>query len=60
MQPLRVDVVRAPREMTLSTFGSQYPSPVPIQKLALINGLEPNESIHSGTLVKRVVGDNKS
>jgi predicted Zn-dependent protease len=60
VQPMRVDVVRAPREMTLSTFGSQYPSPVPIQKLALINGLEPNASIHSGALVKRVVGDNKS
>ena len=60
VQPMRVDVVRAPRDMTLSTFGSQYPSPVNIQKLALINGLDPNESIHSGSLVKRVVGDDPS
>ena len=56
VQPMRVDVVRAPRNMTLATFESQYPSPVNIQKLALINGLEPNSSIQSGELVKRVVG----
>ena len=57
VQPMRVDVVRAPRNMTLATFESQYPSPVNIQKLALINGLEPNANIQSGELVKRVVGD---
>jgi predicted Zn-dependent protease len=57
VQPLRVDVIRAPRNMTLTTFESQYPSPVNIQKLALINGLEPNSNIQSGELVKRVVGD---
>ncbi|HET9299916.1 MAG TPA: M48 family metalloprotease [Candidatus Polarisedimenticolaceae bacterium] len=57
VQPLRVDVIRAPRNMTLATFESQYPSPVNIQKLALINGLEPNANIQSGELVKRVVGD---
>jgi len=57
VEPLRVDVIRAPRNMTLSTFESQYPSPVNIQKLALINGLEPNSNIQSGELVKRVVGN---
>jgi len=57
VEPLRVDVIRAPRNMTLTTFESQYPSPVNIQKLALINGLEPNSNIQSGELVKRVVGN---
>lgn len=57
VQPLRVDVVRAPRNMDLATFERTYPSPVDMQKLALINGLEPSSSIKSGELVKRVVGD---
>ena len=55
VQPMRVDVVRAPREMTLTSFETAYPSSVDVQKLALINGIDPGAKISSGDLVKRVV-----
>ena len=58
VKPMRVDVVRAPREMTITTFENQYPSPVSVEKLAIINHLNPNGKIESGQLVKRIVGEN--
>jgi predicted Zn-dependent protease len=61
VQPMRVDVVRAPRDMSLSSFGSQYKSSVNVQKLALINGVQDaNAPVRGGELVKVVVGDNLS
>jgi hypothetical protein len=42
--------------MTLSEFNRQYPSVVPIETLALINGMtDGNATIAMGESVKRVV-----
>jgi hypothetical protein len=42
--------------MTLSEFNRQYPSVVPIETIALINGMaDGNASIAAGESVKRVI-----
>jgi predicted Zn-dependent protease len=56
VQPLRLDIVTLDRAMTLRQFAQRYPSQVPIEELALINGLGPDDSIAARTAVKRVVG----
>ncbi len=57
VQAARVDVVKAPREMTLDQFNRQYPSSIPIGQLATINGLDDaNGTLRQGQMVKRVVG----
>ena len=55
-QPMRVDVVKLDRAMTLAEFDRRYPSTVPLQKVALLNNLEPNTALRAGDEVKRVVG----
>lgn len=56
-QPQRVQLTRTPRAMTLEQFYQQYPSSVPIEEIALINGLQAGQTIAAGTTVKRVVGN---
>jgi hypothetical protein len=42
--------------MTLTQFQQQYPSVIPIEQLALINGMDSaNTSMPAGSWVKRVV-----
>ncbi len=55
-QPARLEIVRTDREMTLAQFAERYPSTVEIETLELINGVGADETIATGTLVKRVVG----
>jgi predicted Zn-dependent protease len=54
VQPVRVQLVRIPRAMTITEFHSAYPSAIPVAQVALINGVETGTTIPSGTLVKRV------
>jgi predicted Zn-dependent protease len=54
VQPVRVQLVRIPRAMTIAEFHQAYPSKIPVAEVALINGVETNTTIPSGTLVKRV------
>ncbi len=57
VQPARVELVKAPRQMTLEQFNAQYPSTVPIEQLAIINQLEgPSAVVPAGHTLKRVVG----
>ena len=56
VQPKRVQLVRVPRAMTLEEFYQQYPSTVPVAEIALMNDLQPGQTIAAGTTVKRVVG----
>lgn len=53
--PNKVSVVTVPRAMTLTQFNTQYPSVVPLETIAIINGMEGGTMIPAGTLVKRVV-----
>ena len=55
-QPARLAIVRLPRSMTLAQFAAAYPSTVPLETLALINGVEPGIVLPAGARVKRVVG----
>jgi len=56
VQPNRITIVRINAPMTLSEFNSRYPSRIPLDELALINGLEgPNTRIPAGRSVKRVI-----
>lgn len=56
VQPNRITIVRTNAAMTLAEFNSRYPSRIPIEELALINGLAgPNTRIPAGTSVKRII-----
>ena len=57
VQPAKVELMKAPRQMTLEQFNAQYPSTVPIEQLAIINELEgPSAVVPAGHTLKRVVG----
>ena len=56
VQPMRLRLERAPRTMTLEQFNTQYSSSIPVEEVALINGMGKGDQLRSGTTVKRVVG----
>lgn len=56
VQPMRLGLVRLPRDMSLREFGERYPSSVPIATLAILNEVEEGAHLEAGTSVKRVVG----
>jgi predicted Zn-dependent protease len=56
VQPMRLEIVRVPREMTIREFNQRYPSTVPLTKVALINEVDENGRLAAGTMAKRVVG----
>jgi len=60
VQPARVHVVKLPRPMTVTEFNAQYPSSIPVDQVALINGVDKNATIPAGEKVKRVIGGVKS
>lgn len=53
-QPMRITLVLLPRDMTVAEFRQAYPSSIPIEQLALINGVSVDGRFARGTLVKRV------
>lgn len=55
VQPDRIEVVRIPRAMSIEEFHRDYPSAVPVDQLALINGVQLGDRFASGTRVKRIV-----
>jgi predicted Zn-dependent protease len=55
VEPDRIELVRLPRQMTVEEFYQRYPSTIPIEKIALINGVELDDTMAGGLLVKRVV-----
>lgn len=54
VQPVRVRLVRLPQAMTIAQFHQAYPSTIPVEKVALINGVDTSTTLPAGTLVKRV------
>jgi predicted Zn-dependent protease len=56
VQPLRLDVVRADRGASLEQLARERASPVPAQKLALLNQVDAGAALPSGQLVKLVTG----
>ncbi len=55
-QPLRLDIVRADRAITVEQLARERQSAVPVEKLVLLNQVEANQPLRSGELVKMVVG----
>lgn len=56
IQPARIELVRLPRAMTVREYNRRYPSTIPIEQLALINGVHVGDTLGRGLLVKRVTG----
>ncbi len=56
VQPARVQVIKLPQPMTLAQFTAQYPSSIPPEVVALINGIDKNATLPAGHELKRVVG----
>jgi predicted Zn-dependent protease len=55
VQPARVRIVKVPSAMTLAEFNRRYPSSIPIERLALLNGVAADGRLEAGSLAKRVV-----
>lgn len=55
-QPARLELVTLKESMTLEQFQARYPSTIPLEELALLNGVEPGATLAAGRQVKRVVG----
>jgi predicted Zn-dependent protease len=55
VRPNVIDIVQIPSAMTLSQFNARYPSVVPIAELSIINQIGANETMRSGSRVKRVI-----
>jgi predicted Zn-dependent protease len=56
VEPLRLDIVRLDRAMSLTSFVQGSPQPVDIDVLARLNRVEPGEVISAGTRIKTVSG----
>ena len=54
VQPVRVQLVRLPRAMTITQFHQAYPSTIPVEQVALINVADASTTLPAGTFVKRV------
>lgn len=53
-QPNHIRLVTLPRGMTLEEFYRSYPSVVPVERVALINGLVAGQVIPRGTVMKQI------
>jgi predicted Zn-dependent protease len=56
VQPARVELVRVDRDMSVADFNAQHPSTVPVELVAMINGLDAKGTFKAGTQAKRVTG----
>jgi len=56
IQPARIELVTLESAMTLEQFHARYPSTIPVAELALINGVQPGETVPAGRMLKRVTG----
>ena len=56
VKPKRIQLIRVDRETRMEAFNRNHPSTISIEELALLNGIEIDERIAAGSLIKRVVG----
>lgn len=56
VQPWTIEIVRVPRDMTLTAFLRDYPSPVSREQIARLNRISVGVTLQAGQLVKRIVG----
>jgi predicted Zn-dependent protease len=57
VEPYKIELVKVDREMTVAEFNGKYPSTIPVERLAVVNGrADVPERIPAGITVKRIVG----
>jgi predicted Zn-dependent protease len=56
VQPSRIEVVQPDRDMSIDELGRRFDASVPVETLALINHLEPDDLVRRGELYKVVAG----
>ena len=56
VQPARVEIVELPRSMSFSDFVQRYPSNAKTAKVAILNGVDEDQNLEKGRLMKRIVG----
>jgi predicted Zn-dependent protease len=56
VEPARVSLVTIDGTMTIDDFQKRFPSTIPLDQLALINGVEKGDMLDAGRKVKRVIG----
>jgi predicted Zn-dependent protease len=57
VRPWTLQIVALPEAMTVEEFHRRYPTPIPLERTALLNRRDPRDRIPAGTRVKRVVGE---
>ncbi|MFP3948429.1 MAG: M48 family metalloprotease [Gemmatimonadota bacterium] len=57
VEPRRMQIVELPRDMTLAEFDREYPSSIPLERIAVMNQVREGDVLQAGMLYKRVVGD---
>jgi predicted Zn-dependent protease len=60
VKPARLKVVNVDRATTFADFVSRYPSGLPVERLAIINQLEPNTPLQPGQKIKVIEGTVRS
>ena len=57
VEPYKVELVKLDKEMSLEEFNQKFPSTIPLERLAVVNGLDSaSDRIPAGTTIKRVIG----
>ncbi len=56
VQPARVEIVELPRAMNFSEFTRRYPSNAKASEVAIINGVEEDQELEKGRIMKRIMG----
>jgi predicted Zn-dependent protease len=56
VQPARIELVKLEAPMTVREFHQKHPSTIPVEEVALINGVQPGDTLPAGHTVKRVTG----
>ena len=56
VQPAKIELVRVPRDMTVSEFNAQFPSTVPVDVVAIVNGVAKDGQLKGGQTAKRITG----
>jgi len=57
VQPWRIDIVALPSAMSLRSYLTRNPGPAPLEDVARLNRVSPDDVISAGTRIKRVVGN---
>lgn len=56
VEPARIDIVELPATMGFGEFLRRYPSTVTATEVAILNGVEADQRLERGRLMKRIVG----